>query len=77
MMKDREDILKNYVDGYNSFDVSKMIMDLSDEIIFENVQNAEVTMTLNGLDEFKNQAEITKSYFSERQQKIKSFRHES
>ena len=34
-------------------------------------------MTLNGIDEFKTQAEIAKSYFSKRQQKIKSFRHES
>jgi len=76
-MKDREEIIKNYVDGYNSFDVSKMIMDFSDEIVFENIQNEEITMTLNSLNEFKTQAEIAKNYFSERQEKIKSFRHES
>lgn len=76
-MKDREEIIKNYIDGYNNFDVSKMIMDFSDEIVFENIQNSEITMTLNGLEEFKTQAEITKKYFSERQQIIKSFSHES
>lgn len=75
-MKDREEIIKNYVDGYNSFDVSKMIKDFANEIVFENIQNAKVTMTLNGLDEFKIQAEMAKNYFSERQQKIKFFRHE-
>lgn len=76
-MKNREEIIKNYIDAYNSFDVSKMIMDFSDEIVFENIQNTEVTMTLNGLDEFKAQAETAKSYFSERRQTIKSFRHEA
>jgi len=76
-MKDREEIIKNYVDGYNNFNVSKMIIDFSDEIVFENIQNAEVTMTLNGLNEFKTQAELAKNYFSERQQKIKFFGHES
>jgi len=75
-MKGREEIIKNYVDGYNSFDVSKMIMDFSDEIVFENIQNDEITLTLNGLDEFKTQVEIAKSYFSERKQKITSFRHD-
>lgn len=75
-MKNREEIIKNYLEGYNSFNVSKMMKDLSDEIVFENIQNGETTMTLNGIDEFKTQAEIAKNYFSERQQKIKSFRHE-
>lgn len=75
-MKEREDIIKNYIEGYNSFDVSKMTTDFSDEIVFENIQNGEITMNLNGLEAFKIQAETAKAYFSERQQKIKFFRHE-
>ncbi|NLT50490.1 MAG: nuclear transport factor 2 family protein [Ignavibacteria bacterium] len=75
-MKNREEIINNYIEGYNSFNVSKMMKDLSDEIVFENIQNGETTMTLNGIDEFKTQAEIAKNYFSVRQQKIKSFWHE-
>ena len=75
-MKNREVIIRNYVDGYNEFNVSKMIKDFSDQIVFENFQDGEVSMTLNGLEEFKAQAETAKMYFSERQQKIKSFKHE-
>jgi len=75
-MKDREDIIKTYLEGYNGFDVSKMTTNFSEKIVFENIQNGEITMTLNGLEEFKAQAETAKAYFSERQQKIKSFRRE-
>lgn len=75
-MKDREEIILNYVQGYNNFNVSKMVADFSDEITFENIQNGQTSMTLIGIEEFKLQAETAKNYFSERQQKIKSFRHE-
>lgn len=75
-MKNRETIVENYVEGYNSFDVIKMMADFSENIVFENIQNGEITMTLNGLEAFKTQAEAAKNYFSQRQQTIRSFRHE-
>lgn len=75
-MEDREIIITNYVEGYNSFDVPKMIVDFSNEIIFENIQNGITSMSLKGIQEFKAQAEMAKSYFSARQQLIKSFSHE-
>jgi hypothetical protein len=76
-MKEREDIIRNYIDGYNNFDVSRMVQDFDKNVIFENIQNGEMTMTLDGIDEFKAQAEAAKSYFLERMQKIKVFRHEN
>lgn len=77
MSKDeKEKIIKNYIDGYNGFDVSLMVKDFSGDIIFENIQNGEVNMTLRGIEEFKAQAESAKSYFSERTQTIRLFRHE-
>jgi hypothetical protein len=77
MSKDeKEQIIQNYIDGYNGFDVSLMVKDFSDDIIFENIQSGEVSMTLKGMDEFKAQAESAKSYFSERTQTIRLFRHE-
>jgi hypothetical protein len=69
-MKNREVIITNYVDGYNEFNVSKMIKDFSDQIVFENFQDGEVSMTLNGLEEFKAQAETAKMYFSARRWKF-------
>ena len=37
----RESIIQNYIDGYNEFDIEKMVRDLDDEIVFQNIQNKE------------------------------------
>ena len=74
-MTDREKIIENYIDGYNQFDIDKMVTDFDEKIIFENIQNGVTNMTLNGLIEFIQQAEQAKEYFSERKQTINSFTH--
>lgn len=74
-MIERERIIKNYVEGYNQFDIDKMIVDFKDDVVFENIQNGEVNMTLAGLNEFKEQAENAKTYFSTRSQVITAFNH--
>ncbi|SFF57766.1 nuclear transport factor 2 family protein [Thermoflexibacter ruber] len=75
-MEARETLIKKYVESYNSFDTEKMTEGFSDDIVFVNIQNGQVTMTLNGINEFKNQAETAKQFFSQRIQKILSFNHE-
>ena len=75
MNSEREKVIKNYIDGYNNFDIKKMFADFDKTIIFENIQNGQTNMTLTGLSALKEQAEQAKSYFSSRQQKIKSFVH--
>lgn len=74
-MIDREKIIENYIAGYNQFDIDRMMADFDDKIVFENIQNGEVNMTLSGLNEFRNQAEEAKKYFSEREQTITLFSH--
>ncbi len=74
-MKGREKVIKNYIDGYNQFDIDKMVADLDDNIIFENNQNGETNMSLTGLAAFRQQAEHAKAYFTDRTQTIKSFIH--
>lgn len=74
-MIDRERIIKNYVEGYNQFDIDKMIVDFKDDVVFENIQNGEVNMTLTGINEFREQAENAKVYFSTRSQTITTFNH--
>jgi hypothetical protein len=74
-MKNRESIIQNYINGYNAFDVDKMVEDLDEAILFENVFNGETTMSLTGLKAFKEQAALAKDYFSARTQTIKSFTH--
>lgn len=74
-MHTRETIIQAYIDGYNQFDVDKMVAHLDEQIIFENQQGGVVNMSLQGLEAFRQQAELAKSYFSERKQTIKAFRH--
>ncbi len=52
-----------------------MVTDFDENIVFENIQNGEINMSLTGLAEFRQQAEQAKAYFSKRTQKIKSFVH--
>lgn len=74
-MTDREKIIKNYIDGYNEFDIDKMVIDFDENITFENIQNDEVNMSLIGLTEFRHQAEQAKAFFSQRKQVIKKINH--
>jgi hypothetical protein len=75
-MKQREKIINNYIDAYNSFDVDRMLADFATSIKFENISNGAINMTLAGLSEFRKQAEQAKTLFSKRQQTIKSYKHE-
>ena len=74
-MTEREETVRNYIDGYNHFDIDKMVADFDDSIIFENVQNGETTLSLKGLKAFVQQAEQAKAYFSKRTQTVTSFHH--
>ena len=68
-------MISSYIDGYNRFDIDKMIADFDNNIIFANIQNGETTMSLMGLTAFKQQARQAEEFFYERAQTIKSFNH--
>jgi hypothetical protein len=68
--KQKLEIIKSYINAYNSFDVDRMIKNLSSDIIFKNITNDTVDLVTNGVDEFKTQAEKAVSFFSQREQKI-------
>ena len=74
-MNQREQIIKNYIEAYNHFNVDKMVENFDASVIFENISNNTVNLSLKGLNEFKTQAEQAKSLFSERKQIIRSFAH--
>ena len=74
-MNDREKIVKNYIDGYNQFNCDKMLMDFDENVVFVNIQEGEVGMSLTGLKALRQQAEQAKNYFTARTQTIKSFKH--
>jgi hypothetical protein len=74
-MNDRETIVKNYIEGYNQFNSDKMFVDFDEHVVFENIQNAELNMSLMGLKALRDQAEQAKRYFTTRRQTITSFKH--
>ena len=75
--KTRDKIIRNYIDGYNEFDIGKMVYDFTENIIFQNILNGEVNMRLSGINAFKQQAEQAKSCFENRRQQITAIKHDS
>ncbi len=75
-MHNREKIIRNYIEGYNNFDMDKMVTDMSKDIIFENIQNGEINLSLSGLSAFIEQAKMSRDFFTSRKQIIKSFKHQ-
>ena len=70
MLDPKVQMIKNYLQAYNTFDVEGMVNDLDDAVVFENYSDGELTLQLEGKEAFKRQAESAASYFKERQQKV-------
>lgn len=64
-----------YIEAYNQLDVPNMTVNMSDTVVFQNIENNKSTLLLEGIDEFKKQAVETVSYFTQRQQTILSMTH--
>ncbi|WP_240040734.1 nuclear transport factor 2 family protein [Pseudocnuella soli] len=52
-----------------------MVAYFAEGIQFENVQDGQITLSLTGIDAFKEQAERAKTFFTNRRQTVKSFNH--
>ncbi|WP_345765992.1 nuclear transport factor 2 family protein [Chryseobacterium endophyticum] len=66
-------VIENYISAYNRFDVKGMCRDLSEDILFENISDGNVDMSIKGIENFKKQTEAATAYFSERHQRIESW----
>ena len=67
------EIVKKFIDAYNSMDVDKMLTYLHPEIEFKNRSNGEVNSHTFGINEFKEVANTSIGMFKEREQKIISY----
>ena len=77
VLNGRTDKIYQYIEAYNQFDVPNMIVNMSDTIIFLNMENHKTTIRLEGIDEFKKQAVEAVSYFTHRKQTILSMTHKA
>ncbi|MET4074778.1 nuclear transport factor 2 family protein [Hymenobacter sp. UYCo722] len=64
------EIIENYLEGYNLFDVAGMLSCLHPAVVFENVTDGSVTLRTNGKDAFEAQATKALALFMERNQSI-------
>ena len=71
----RENIINNYLEAYNKFDIERMVLDFHPNIKFENIASGEINMTLNGIESFKEQAEKAATLFSSRTQTARGYQH--
>lgn len=74
-IEEREKMIVSYIKGYNQFNTEQMVKDFSEDIVFENRTADAVTLETFGLEEFTDQADKAKEYFSKRKQFILEFKH--
>ena len=67
------ELIENYLEGYNLFDVAGMLSCLHSEVVFENITDGVVTLRTDGKDAFETQATQAIEFFMERNQRIQSF----
>ena len=73
-MSRKEHIIRSYINAYNQFDIPGMVANLHDNIVLK-IFRMEKPICFTGKKEFRQQAELTKTYFKERQQNITSVKH--
>ncbi len=62
--------IQNYIEAYNNFNIEGMLVDLDENIVFENINNGETTLIIEGINDFNKQAELAATYFTVRHQEI-------
>ncbi|MDI4644424.1 nuclear transport factor 2 family protein [Cohnella hashimotonis] len=67
-------MIKSYIEAYNSFEIEKMVELLHKDIVFRNISNGETTAETSGIQAFKELAEQSSTMFSSRSQTITEYR---
>ncbi len=70
MKEKQKQVIENYINAYNNFDIEGMIADLDENIVFENISNGKIDLKTEGLAAFEKQADTAKQYFQQRKQTI-------
>jgi hypothetical protein len=70
-------IIENYIDAYNNFDMNRMLENMSDNVIFQNISDGEINLETSSKMELMTQMIRTRDLFSERTQTINSIEEES
>ncbi|MBB4599753.1 ketosteroid isomerase-like protein [Hymenobacter luteus] len=66
----QKQLVQDYMEAYNRYDVAGMLGPLHEEVVFRNISNGEVNLTLTGKEAFRQQAQQALQYFSQREQRV-------
>lgn len=68
-------IIVHYINAYNAFKPKDMCKNIAEDVVFENINDGNITMSLKGKDAFLEQAMSVLDLFSSRKQTITSILH--
>ena len=71
------ELIENYLEAYNLFEVDDMLACLHPDVTFENISAGVVTHQTEGKDAFEAQAKQASELFMERNQHILAFRFQN
>lgn len=66
-------IIEDYLEAYNRFDVEGMLRHLHPEVVFEHVSGGTVALKTEGVEAFRQQALSVVGLFEERSQRIRQW----
>lgn len=72
-MNQLQTLIENYVEAYNTMDITGMLMNLHNDIVFENYSKGVLMLRLEGIRAFEIQAEKACTFFNWRKQTIKDW----
>lgn len=65
-----EDIINRYIQSYNDRDIEGMLDCVTEDVVFENISNANQSMRLEGRDQMGEVARLSGNAFSYRRQRM-------
>lgn len=65
-----KEIIQEYFDAYNEFDIERMVALLTEDVSFKNISNGKIILEINGKKSYKHQAESAVPLFEKRKMTI-------
>jgi hypothetical protein len=69
---DKQDIIRRYIEAYNTFDIDLMLSLIHPDVRFKNLSNGEMNAQAVGKSEFESLARQSATLFKTRTQSVKS-----
>ena len=74
--QEMKNIIEEYIEAYNTFDIDGMLSVMHQDIEVQNISGGKINMSTKGLPELRQAAEQGKDLFESRCQKVENYRFE-